>query len=159
MIDQTSQSTSGPEQWGAFQKIWTDSFQKMLQLGMTFTPESTPPEFMRQMRASIFQAMAQSWDEFLRSPQFLDGMKQWMESAIAFRKLTNDQLTRMQHDMQSPARSDIDAVLVALRHLEQRIGSRLDAIEAQLEKAAKPSGGHGSTASPPKPQPRKKARS
>src|SRR6185369_3531466 len=70
MNDNTSQpGTSGPEQWEAFQKVWADTFNRMLQVGMTFTPESTPPEFIKQMRSSIFQAMAQSWEEFLRSPQ------------------------------------------------------------------------------------------
>ena len=57
MNDNSSQPGNGPEQWEAFQKVWADTFNKMLKVGMTFSPESTPPEFMKQMRSSIFQAI------------------------------------------------------------------------------------------------------
>jgi hypothetical protein len=138
MNDDSSQSSQGPEQWAAFQKIWADTFNKMLQLGVTFSPESAPPEFVRQMRSSIFQAMAQSWDEFLRSPQFLDGMKQWMESAIAFRQMSNDVLSRAHESAQTPGRNDVDAILQAIRHLEQRLGDKIEEIESRLPQAAAP---------------------
>ena len=52
--DGTHQTT---EQWAAFQQIWGETFSKMMQLGFTFSPESAPPEFMRQMRSGIFQAL------------------------------------------------------------------------------------------------------
>ena len=77
MNDETNKTDKTAEQWAAFQKIWTDTFTRMMQLGFTFSPESAPPEFLRQIRSGIFQALTQSWDEFLRSPQFLEGMKQW----------------------------------------------------------------------------------
>jgi hypothetical protein len=136
MNEDSSQSTGGPEQWAAFQQIWSDTFNKMLQLGVTFSPESAPPEFVRQMRSSIFQAMAQSWDEFLRSPQFLDGMKQWMESAIAFRQMSNDVLTRAKESMQTVGRTDVDAILQAIRHMEQRLNDRIEEVESKLPQAA-----------------------
>jgi hypothetical protein len=145
MSENASQST-GPEQWEAFQKVWADTFNKMLQVGMTFSPESTPPEYLKQMRASIFQAMAQSWEEFLRSPQFLDGMKQWMESAIAFRKLNTDTMTRLHEEMRTPSSDDIDAVLVAMRHMEQRMLDRIEELAARLDKASP--GGNGKPAAP-----------
>jgi hypothetical protein len=120
-------------QWDAFQKIWTESFTKMLQLGGTFSPEGAPPEFARQLRASILQAMAKSWDEFLRSPQFLEGMKQWMDGAITFRKLSNDFLTRTRHEEQSLAREDLDTVMLTVRHMETRILDRLEAVGAHVK--------------------------
>lgn len=138
MNEDTSQFGQGAEQWSAFQKIWSETFSRMLQLGVTFTPESAPPEFMRQMRSSVFQAMAQSWDEFLRTPQFLDGMKQWMESAIAFRQMSNDVLSRAHESMQTPGRNDVDAILQAIRHMEQRLNDRIEEVEAKLPQAAAP---------------------
>ena len=150
MNDNTSQpGTSGPEQWEAFQKVWADTFNRMLQVGMTFTPESTPPEFIKQMRSSIFQAMAQSWEEFLRSPQFLDGMKQWMDSAIAFRKLHTETMTRIHEETRTPSSDDIDAVLVAMRRLEQRIVDRIEELVERLDKVSPRGNGKAAASSKP----------
>jgi len=86
------------DQIAAFQKIWTESMSKMMQTAFTVGPNSPPPEILRQMRSGIFQALGQSWEEFMRSPEFLDGMKQWMENAIAFRKMSNDFMANMQRN-------------------------------------------------------------
>ena len=132
MSDQSSEFEKTSEQWAAFQKIWTDTFSRMMQAGFTFTPESAPPEFLRQIRSGIFQALSQSWDEFLRSPQFLEGTKKWMESATTFRKMTTDFLTRAQHETQSPAREDIDNVLLSVRQIESRILDRLEDLTKEV---------------------------
>jgi len=120
------------EQWAAFQKIWTDTFAKMMQLGFT-SPDAAPPEFLRQIRGGIFQALSQSWDEFMRSPQFLESMKQWMENAIAFRKMSNDFLTKARHETQAPAREDIDATMQAMHHMETRVLDRMEELAKQVE--------------------------
>jgi hypothetical protein len=65
-------------------------------------------EFIRQMRSGIFQALGQSWEHFLRSPQFMEGMKQWMDNAMAFRKMSSDFFTKVRHETQTTSREDID---------------------------------------------------
>lgn len=116
----------------AFQKLCLETFSKAMQAAFKFTPESPPPEILRQIRAGIFQSLAESWDEFLRSPQFLDGMRQWMDNAISFRKITNEFMARARNDLQAPSRSDIDTVLLAVRHMEKRVLDRLDQMSAQI---------------------------
>ena len=66
MNDSSDDPNKTAEQWAAFQKIWTDTFTKMVQLGFSFSPEAAPPEILRQMRSGIFQALSQSWEQFLR---------------------------------------------------------------------------------------------
>ena len=111
MSDRTDDLTNGfNEQIEKFQKIWIDTFSRMTQGAFAFTPDSAPPEMLRQMRSGIFQALAQSWDEYLRSPQFMEATKQWMDSAVFIRKMTNDLLTKTHHETQNPAREDIDSV-------------------------------------------------
>jgi hypothetical protein len=105
-------SHSAGDQAAAFQKLWMDSLSKMMQTAFTFGPDSAPPEVMREIRSGFFQAMAKSWEEFLRSPQFLEGMKQWMDSAVGLRKLTNDLLARTRNDLQAPSREDIDTIML-----------------------------------------------
>ncbi len=127
------QNQSGPaESFAAFQKIWSETFGRMLQVGATFSPENTPPEFMRQMRANLLDALTKSWDEFLRSPQFMESTRQWMENMVALRCMANERLTQMHHDAQAPAREDIDAVLLAVRHMERRVLDRIDDLAAQV---------------------------
>jgi len=121
------------EQWAAFQQIWGETFSKLMQLGFTFTPESAPPEFMRRMRGGIFEALGKSWEHFLRSPQFMEGMKQHMDNAIAFRKMSSDFFSKVRHETQSTSRDDIDAVMLAVRHMETRILDRVERLAAKIE--------------------------
>jgi hypothetical protein len=135
------------EEAAAFQKIWLETMSRMLQGAFTFAPNSPPPEVMRQIRGSILQALAGSWDEFMRSPQFLDGMRQWMEQAVTFRKMSNDFMAKVRTEMQEPSRGDIDSIMLTVRHIEKRLLDRMEDLSAQVNelnqrlagpKAAKP---------------------
>lgn len=134
MNEETDGTTQTAEQWAAFQKIWGETFGKLMQLGFTFSPESAPPDFMRQMRSGIFQALGQSWEHFLRSPQFMEGMKQHMDNAIAFRKMSGDFFSKLRHETQSTSRDDIDAVMLAVRHMETRILDRVEELAKRIDK-------------------------
>jgi hypothetical protein len=129
------------EQAAAFQKIWMESMSRLMQTAFTFTPNSPPPEVMREIRSGIFQALAQSWEEFMRSPQFLEGMKQWMESAINFRKMTNDFMAKVRNEMQAPSRDDIDTIMLSVRHMEKRLLDRVDELSAQVTELNRRTGG------------------
>ena len=117
------------EQAAAFQKIWIDSASKLIQAGLAVGPNSAPPDVLRQIRSGIFQALAESWEEFMRSPQFLEGMKQWMETAIAFRKVTGEFLAKARNEMQAPSRDDVDTIMLNIRHIEKRLLDRIESDE------------------------------
>ena len=68
----------------------------------------------------------------MRSPQFLEGMKQWMDQAVAFRKLSNDFMAKVRNEMQMPSRDDIDSVMLAVRHMEKRLLDRIDHLAERL---------------------------
>jgi len=129
------------EEAAAFQKIWLETMSKMAQAAFTVSPNSPPPEVLRQIRSGIFQALAQSWDEFMRSPQFLEGMKQWMENAITFRKMTNEFMGRVRNEMQSPSRGDIDSIMLTVRHMEKRLLDRIDQLATELGELKRKPGG------------------
>ena len=120
------------EQAVAFQKIWADSMTKIMQVAFASGQSSPPPEVLKQIRSGIFGALAQSWDEFMRSPQFLEAMKQWMDTAINFRKMTNDFMGRVRNEMQAPSRDDVDTIMLTIRHMEKRVLDRVEALEEQL---------------------------
>jgi len=119
------------ENVAAFQKMWMESASKMVQASLSLNPNSDPAA-VRQMRSGIFQALAQSWEEFMRSPQFLQGMKQCMDSAVSARRLTGDFLAKVRNEMQAPSREDIDTVMLAVRHLETRLLDRVDDLSTQI---------------------------
>ena len=124
-----------------FFKHWQESFNRILQAAGTFTPDTLPPEMLRQIRSNMFQAMAKSWEEFLRSPQFLEGMKQMMDNAIAFRRLSSDFLTKARQEMQGTSRQDVDDMLLAMREMEARLTRRVDELAAQMDAKTPPQQG------------------
>src|SRR5207237_4933383 len=130
MSEDTSEKFTN--QAAAFQKIWTESMSKVMQTAFGADPHSPPPEVLRQIRGGIFQALAQSWDEFMRSPQFLEGMKQWMDNAVTFRKATNDFMAKVRNDLQAPSREDIDTVMLTVRHMEKRLLDRMEELSDRI---------------------------
>jgi len=149
------------EQAAAFQKIWTESLSKLMQTAFTFSPNSPPPEVLKQIRSGLFEALAKSWEEFMRSPQFLESMKQWMENAVSFRKMNNDFMAKVRNEMQAPSREDMDSVMLAVRHMETRILDRVEALSTQVQAlkngVTKSARSSGSRAQPKaKPQSRRK---
>ena len=120
------------EQAAAFQKIWMDSMSKIMQTAFTFGSNSPPPDVLREIRSGIFRALAQSWEEFMRSPQFLESMKQWMDNAINLRKMSNDFMAKIRNEMQAPSRDDIDTVMLTVRHMEKRLLDRMEDLASQI---------------------------
>jgi hypothetical protein len=149
-------------QVAAFQKMWLESFSKILQATGTATPNSPPPEIVRQIRSGILQALAQSWEEFMRSPQFLEGMKQWMENAVSFRRLTSDFMAGVRSGLHAPSRGDIDTIMLTVRHMEKRLldrleelGAKVGSLEARLGQGARTRGPAGSRSRPARGRPRR----
>jgi len=116
----------------AFLKLWAESFAKLGQAAFSFSPESVPPELLRQVRAGKFQALAHSWEEFLRSPQFMEATKQMIDNAVALRKLSSDFLTKARHELGGVAQEDFDGLVAAVHHAETKITSRLDGMTNQI---------------------------
>jgi hypothetical protein len=130
MNDSTDSKTDPSSE---FLRQWSESFSRILQTAGTFTPDSMPPEMMRQIRSGIFQALAKSWEEFMRSPQFLESTKQMMDNAVAFRKMSSDFLTKTRQEFQGTSRGDVDDLLQAMREMEARLTRRVDDLAAQVQ--------------------------
>lgn len=121
------------DQTAAFTRLWTDMMNKMWGAGMSWQPMQPPPDAARAMRGSLFQAMSQSLEEFMRSPMILDWMKQSMDVSTTWRKQWNELMTRMRHEVQGTASEDIDSLMLTMRHLESRVLERLDELAERLD--------------------------
>jgi hypothetical protein len=136
------------DQAAAFQKIWMESMSKVMQSAFTFGNNSPPPDVLKQIRSGIFQALAQSWEEFMRSPQFLESMKQWMDTAINFRKMSNDFMAKVRNEIQAPSRDDIDTVMLTVRHMEKRLLDRVEDLAARIAQLDSRLNGHAGQSAP-----------
>lgn len=136
----------------AFQRMWVETASRLSQAAFTVQPGSTPPDSLRQVRTGIFQALSESWDAFMRSEQFQEGMRQWMDQTVRWRKASNDVMVRVRKEMQAPSREDIDSIMLTVRHMEQRLLTRLDELSARID-----SGRGSSSPAAPRKQPARKA--
>lgn len=136
------------DQFNAFQKIWTETFAKLMQSAVLPGQQFVAPEMARQMRGTVFNALGQSWDQFMRSPQFTEAMKQGMDQAINFRKMSNDFMSKVWSELQAPTRDDVEAVAFAVRGIEKRLASLADQV-AEIKSAV--AAGNTPSASPPAP--------
>lgn len=114
------------KQAAAFQKMWLDTFTTMNHVFADFSPGKPPPEQIRSMRSGMLKVLAESWDEFMRSEEFMGMMKHSVDNITQFKKMSNDMLTKAHQEVQAPARQDIDSVLLAIRHSERMVLERVD---------------------------------
>jgi hypothetical protein len=128
----TEPNPSWEDQASALMKIWAESWTKLAEGSFSFSPGAAPPEMLRQMRSGFLQALARCWDDYLRSPEFAKRMKEMMDGALAVRKLSNEILAKTQRDLGVVNHEDLDAVLLSLRHLQNRVLDRLDGISNQV---------------------------
>jgi hypothetical protein len=124
------------ESMDAFTRMWSEFATKAMSAGMAATPGSTPPEAARQMRAAMLKAMSEQCEQFMRSPAFLEMMKQSLDAAVTLRTQVNAFLNRAHHEMQGVARDDVDSLMLTIRHFESRVLDRLEAMEQRLDDLA-----------------------
>lgn len=136
------------EQAQRFTEMWTDFATKMATTGLSVEPDAPPPDATRQVRGAIFRAMSEWADQFLRSPEFLQMVKQGFDRSMDFRQQMNDMLTTVQHNFQGVARQDVDNLLMAVHHLETRLLDRVEQLSSRLDEIEKRLPARGGGAGP-----------
>jgi hypothetical protein len=159
--DAARQFTEGQNQ---FARMWSDFAGKMGSAGMAFSPDSTPPDAARQMRAAFLKAWSEQCEQFMRSSEFLDSWKKVMDGAIQLRRQMNESLGRMQHEMGGTSRQDVDHLMMAMSHLERRLvdnlergTERMDELALRIEALERQLAGNGGPAPRPGSAPARKA--
>jgi hypothetical protein len=122
----------GFDQVAAFQKLWTDSFLKMTSVWSQFSPGSPPTDEMRKMRGGMLQVLAETWDEYMRTPQFMELMKASMNGALDLKRMAREGMNRVHEQFENPTKENIDDVLLAIRHVERRLLDRLEGLDDRV---------------------------
>ena len=120
------------DQVAAFQKLWLDSFADMASIWTQFSPGSPPSDELRKMRGGMLKVLAETWDEYMRTPQFLQLMKASLNGALDLKRMARDGLNRVHDQLENTSKQDVDDVLMAVRHVERRILDRLEGIEERV---------------------------
>ncbi len=129
-----------------FAKVWSDWASQMMASGLAPPSGDMREAVARQMRQAYFDAWARHCEEFLGSEQFLETMKRSMDGALAFRQQLNEFMTKALHEVQAPARSDTDSILLVLHSLEDRVLGRIDELSRRVASLEQPAGEKGSAA-------------
>jgi hypothetical protein len=122
----------GFDQVAAFQKLWTDSIANMTGVWSQYSPGSPPPDEMRKMRGGMLKVLSETWDEYMRTPQFMEMMKASVNGALDLKRMARDGMNRVHEQFENPSKDDIDGVLLAIRHVERRLLDRLEALDERV---------------------------
>jgi hypothetical protein len=122
----------GFEQAVAFQKLWMDSFANMANIWSQFSPGTPPSDEMRKMRGGMLKVLAETWDEYMRTPQFMEMMKASLNGALDLKRMARDAMNRVHEQLENPSKEDIDGVLLAIRHVERRVLDRLEGLDERV---------------------------
>lgn len=117
------------EQAASFQKIWLDSVTNMAGVFSHFSPTTPPPEQAREIRSSMLKVLSDTWNDFMRSPQFMEVMKLSLNGAFDMRSLMRDGMNKIHEQLETPTKEDVEGILLAIRHVERRLLERLEGME------------------------------
>jgi uncharacterized coiled-coil protein SlyX len=120
------------DQAAAFQKLWMDSLANMTSIWSQFSPGSPPTDEMRKMRGGMLKVLAETWDEYMRTPQFMEMMKASLNGALDLKRMARDGMNRVHEQFGNPSKEDIDGVLLAIRHVERRLLDRLEGLDDRV---------------------------
>jgi hypothetical protein len=122
------------DQVAAFQKLWTDSFVSMASVWSQFSPGSPASDEVRKMRGGMLKVLSETWDEYMRTPQFMEMMKASLNGALDLKRLASNGMNRVHEQFNTPSKEDIDEVLLAIRHVERRLLDRLEGLDDRVAK-------------------------
>lgn len=87
----------------------------------------------KHMQRIFLDAMAKYCDDFMRSPQFLQALKQTMDNAMAFKQQMDGMMTQALRGAQVATQKDAEYSAELLHGFERRLTHRLDALSERLD--------------------------
>jgi chromosome segregation ATPase len=96
------------------------------------SPNSPPFEEVRKMRGGMLKVLAETWDGYMRTPQFLEMMKASLNGALDVKRMARDGFNRQHEQLENPSKDDTDDIFLAVRHVERRILDHLEGLDGRL---------------------------
>jgi hypothetical protein len=126
-----------------FTQFWSDMMSRMAPPKAPEAPADASRDAARHMQRIFFDAMAQYFDDFMRSEQFLRMMKESMDRSLQLKQMVNQFLAQAHRQAQSASTTDVDDLAGCLKSIEDRILARIDRLEDKVAavEASGPSSG------------------
>lgn len=130
--------TNSLEQAAALQKVWLDSMVGAAKVWSQYSPENPPPDELRKIRKGMLDVISASWDEYMRTPQFMELMRDSLNNTMNWQGYATEGVNRMHDVLQTASKRDVDGLLLAIRHVEKRLLDQMESLdEATASLAAK----------------------
>lgn len=120
------------KQAAAFQKMWMDSVSGMTRVWSEYSPEKPPPDELKKVRQGMLRSISQSWEAYMRSPEFLQAMRETMNNSIQWQKWTKENSRKFHQAAGSASKDDMQGVMVAIQHVERRVLDCLDEMQTKV---------------------------
>lgn len=114
------------------QKTWMDSITGVANAWSQYSPENPPPDELKKMRKGILDVISASWEDFMRTPQFMEIMRDTLNNSITWQSYAKDSVNKMHDVTQTASKKDVDSLLLAIRHIEKRVLDRVEGLQDDL---------------------------
>ena len=122
------------KQAAAFQKMWMDSVTGMTRVWSEYSPQKPPPEELKKVRQGVLQVITKTWEDYMRSPEFLKAMRDTMNNSIQWQKWNKENSRKFHKAVGGASKEDMEGVMIAIQHVERRVLDCLDDMQANVSK-------------------------
>ncbi|GIW88748.1 MAG: hypothetical protein KatS3mg108_3072 [Isosphaeraceae bacterium] len=113
--------------------FWTDYFTRTGEQSKAFFEGLHTLMDPQKLQQRWMELMAESFEDFLRSPAFLEMMRQNLKTVTDLKKAQDKALEEMARAVGFPLASDIHGLFERMAALERALMVRLEAVEARVE--------------------------
>jgi ElaB/YqjD/DUF883 family membrane-anchored ribosome-binding protein len=124
----------GPASWA---QLWSEFNSKLIEAGAAMAGAATPPEAARQWRSALLGTWAESWDRFLRSPEFRQWTQQSLSAGLQTQTQINQWAAQMQSLLQGVGQQDLEELHRALRRMERRLDDSIRQLSRRVAALAR----------------------
>ena len=117
----------------AWMRAWNAMANSAAEACQAWEGSTASPDAVRDARSMMFKAWSDSWEQFLRSPAFLEATRQSLAANVETRKQVHEYLARLHREFQLASCQDIDQVVQVLQRLERRLLDEFEQVSTQLE--------------------------
>jgi hypothetical protein len=85
------------------------------------------------LRNGVLKAVSRTWEEYMRTPEFMEAMRESMKNSVQWKKMAKDSTNQMHTAMGSATKDDMQGVMEAVQHVEHRVLDHLEGMEVKME--------------------------
>lgn len=118
--------------WQPLMDFWTDCIEANNEQVKVLLDSMSGQADLGTLRQRWLESLASSFDSYMRTPAFLEGMRKQFEAVTAVKSTAEDLVQEFSRDTGVPRIQDISGLFERLKTTQDLILARLGAIEQRL---------------------------